>query len=242
MVIPICKHTERNKMPILTLRELHNACVQANKKHSDICESIPIFIGLGLGAQSIAEFGQGPPQYGLNSTMGLFYGLARSEKEDKKFYCYDLTYNPGLDNVGDTAVDLDIEYEYFKEDTGEVIIPPVDVLFIDSEHTYQHMMRELANNKDLVSTYVALHDTSGKYSTWEDWPFDHERRGELAKYPEKYGMWPAVQDFVLENPEWEIAYRHTVGNGLTVLKRVSATGWVDFDMYNERVALTDQSF
>ena len=33
------------------------------------------------------------------------------------------------------------------------------------------------------------------------------------------GLWPAVEEFLQEHPEWTIERRYTNNNGLTILKR-----------------------
>jgi len=34
------------------------------------------------------------------------------------------------------------------------------------------------------------------------------------------GLWPAVEEFINEHPEWKIKERFTNNNGLTILERV----------------------
>ena len=71
-----------------------------------------------------------------------------------------------------------------------------------------------------IQKYIAIHDTSGTYEAWEDWPSDHERRGALKDSPEKYGMWRGVVDFLEENKDWTLHKRHEENYGMTILSRV----------------------
>ena len=34
------------------------------------------------------------------------------------------------------------------------------------------------------------------------------------------GLWPAVEEFLIEHPEWKLKERYTHNNGLTILQRV----------------------
>jgi hypothetical protein len=36
------------------------------------------------------------------------------------------------------------------------------------------------------------------------------------------GLWPAVEEFLVDHPEWVLKERYTNNNGLTVLERVSS--------------------
>jgi hypothetical protein len=35
------------------------------------------------------------------------------------------------------------------------------------------------------------------------------------------GLWPAVEEFLIDHPEWRLKERFTNNNGLTVLERVA---------------------
>ena len=34
------------------------------------------------------------------------------------------------------------------------------------------------------------------------------------------GLWPAIEEFLNDNPEWKLIERYTNNNGLTILKRI----------------------
>jgi hypothetical protein len=173
---------------------------------------------------SVVEMGIGPLSLGLNSTWALLHGLHLSETtEIKKYTSVDMEDNPinyNIYHAKDVAINLGIDFKFISADSGTVDIEEYDLLFIDTEHTYQHLMKELNKHSSKIKKYIAIHDTSGRYELWEDWPYNHERRGELKNSPEKYGMWRAVEDFLQENSDWALHVRHTEKYGMTILKRV----------------------
>lgn len=172
---------------------------------------------------SVTEMGIGPFHLGLNSTWCLLYGLlkSKSNNNDKKYIAIDwIDENTNIFNAKEIAESVGINFEFIVANTIEIEIDKTDLLFIDTDHRYQHLMKELQLHSKNVSKYIIIHDTSGKYESWEDWPFDHENRGELRNSPEKYGLWPCVTDFIDQNPNWELLERGQEGNGMTVIHRV----------------------
>lgn len=186
-----------------------------DRPDSDIKEYMDMLFEVSKECYHITEMGVRE----VNTTWAFLYGLFLSEKQPKRLVSYDLYYHPNIELASKIAIESGVDFEFIKGNTGEVVIEHTNLLFIDTEHTYQHLMKELRLHSDRVSNYIFVHDTSGVYGTKEDWPFDHSRRGELASFPEKYGMWAGCQDFVKENPEWEIVMRYTDGNGMTILGR-----------------------
>ena len=50
----------------------------------------------------------------------------------------------------------------------------------------------------------------------------------------KIGLWPAIEDFLKNNPDWALHERYTNNNGLTILKKKPSKKIVDcFTFYNE---------
>ena len=192
----------------------------AKNKNSDMFPYIPILCKFAQESCHITEMGIGPVQYELNSTWGLLYGLSLSSCASKTYIAYDIIdENYHILNAKEVATSEGIDLEFILANTIEIEIKNTDLLFIDTDHRYQHLTKELTLHSPKVSKFIILHDTSGKYENWEDWPYDHEFRGELKNYPEKYGMWPAVIDFLNDNKDWKLHQRFIEGNGLTILSR-----------------------
>lgn len=151
------------------------------------------------------------------------HGLLKSKgsNDNKKYIAIDLIdENTNILNAKEISESVGINFEFIVSNTIEIEIDKTDLLFIDTDHRYQHLMKELELHNENVSKYIIIHDTSGKYENWEDWPFDHENRGELKNNPNKYGLWPCVVDFIDQNPNWKLLERGQEGNGMTVLQRI----------------------
>lgn len=90
-----------------------------------------------------------------------------------------------------------INFEFIIGDTREIEIEPTDFLFIDTEHTYDQLKRELEIHPDKVRKYIAFHDT--------------------AKFPK---MTVALNEFLKEHNEWKKVYETKKSCGLTVITRI----------------------
>jgi hypothetical protein len=194
-------------------------------KANDISPYCELLSRMANECSSVTEFGIGPVAYGLNSTWGLLHGLVTSEKTNghKKYLAVDHETNTNI-NIYDAqklAKDVGIEFDFIISDSVSVDIDETDLLFIDTDHRYSHLMKELIKHESKVNKYIIIHDTSGKYAHWEDWPYDHESRGELKNSPEKYGLWPCVVDFLQMNSDWELLNRYEENCGMTVIQRKS---------------------
>ena len=118
-------------------------------------------------------------------------------------------YSGGTNNLAlakQYADENNIDFIFQLGDTRKIKIDPTDFLFIDTWHVYEQVKEELRLHADSVSTYIGFHDTT----TFAD-------RGESSGH---VGLWPAIEEFLDEHPEWKIEVRRTNNNGLTILKRV----------------------
>ena len=99
-----------------------------------------------------------------------------------------------------------------------------DLLFIDTIHVYGQLKRELEYWNTYVKKYIIMHDT-----TSDEWVGEIVRGNHNAhEFSKKLGipvedlnkgLWPAIDEFLKEHPEWRIEKRLTNNNGLTILKR-----------------------
>jgi len=184
-----------------------------DRQDSDIKEYMEMLFEVSKECYHITEMGVRE----VNTTWAFMYGLSLSGKEWNRLVSYDLYWHKNIEIAQRVARENEIDFTFVQGNTAEVSIEYTNLLFIDTEHTYQHLMKELRLHAGKVSSYIFVHDTSGVYGTREDWPWDHPRRGSLTK--EQYGMWAGCCDFVKENSEWEIVMRYTEGNGMTILGR-----------------------
>ena len=114
---------------------------------------------------------------------------------------------------------------FLEESDLKCSLVETDLLFIDTWHIYGQLKRELAYWNSSVKKYIIMHDT-----TVDEWQGETIRCGsngikEAAEsgFPRSEimrGLWPAVEEFLVEHPEWKIEKRYTNNNGLTILCRI----------------------
>ena len=198
--------------PLLAQYEIHCRLI------SDINEHIPRLRELASECSSVVEIGT----RGLVSTWGFLQGLAESKSKDRSYIGIDLNAPPKdkLSFVSRLAKEKGISFRFWEANDFLIDIAPVDLLFIDSWHTYRHLTYELEKFSPKVQKYIAMHDTS------EPWGHQDEGLycGFVPDYPahinrEKKGLWPAVVDFLKTHPEWTLKERRLNNHGLTVLER-----------------------
>lgn len=71
---------------------------------------------------------------------------------------YDLQRLPEVDVLEEVALLEGIDFQFIREDTSIAWIEPTDLLFIDTEHTFEQVDNELLGNVDQVRRYLIFHD------------------------------------------------------------------------------------
>lgn len=198
--------------------ELEKHYIQAYRTRSDINEHIIPLNTLAKECSSVIEIGVRD----IVSTWGLLRGLANSSEGNLAYLGIDLVMPPAhrLDLARRLAERNQIAFNFLIADDLHIEIPPTDMLFIDSLHTYCHLMSELERFSPQVRKYIAMHDTSDPWGEVDDWAYN----GDYSEYPAhfdrtKRGLWAAVVDFLENHPEWMLKERRLNCHGLTVLKR-----------------------
>jgi hypothetical protein len=79
----------------------------------------------------------------------------------------------------------------------------IDLLYIDTYHSYTHLKAELAIHAGKVNKYLVFHDT---------FTF-----GEKHEYDGDVGLNFAIREFLDANPNWQYLHKVDYGDGLTVL-------------------------
>jgi hypothetical protein len=158
--------------------------VRCNTPHN-INRHLPLLRQYAARCRSIVEFGT---DVGFSTTAFL---AAQPERLDS----YDLRRD---DFVGVLAqVRGRTEFVFHEGNTLTADVPECDLLFIDTEHTYDQLRRELALHGNKARKYLAFHDT--------------------VSCPE---IVPAIVEFVRENAWWALWEWRTDQNGLAVFKRL----------------------
>jgi hypothetical protein len=136
------------------------------------------------------------------STTALLMG------KPKVLITYDIAPSQkDIDFLSGEALKQGTDFHFKKQSTLDVEIAETDFLFIDTEHTYNQLIVEL-RQADKVKKFIAFHDTVsfGKIG---------ERGGNSV------GILPAINEFLLCHPEWQIEADYKNNNGLLILKKVN---------------------
>lgn len=210
-----------DRFPNPTLDQLYSYFAKLGPQHCDIGEHMPVLYSLAKESTSVTEIGLG----GVVSTWALLKGLADNGVPHCVYKGIDIA-QPPIDNMQmaqKLAEEQGIQFIFQRGDDLHLDIEPVDLLFIDSMHTYCHLTYELETFSPKVRKWIAMHDTS------EPWGYrdDAEYRGNYSEYPatdtyprKKTGLWPAVEDFLSRHPEWVLQERRTNCHGFTILRRI----------------------
>jgi hypothetical protein len=164
---------------------------------SDINEHLPTLKKYAEECEHITEMGV----RWVVSTYALLMG------KPKKLISYDI--NPINSEPIQEMVKQDTNFEFRVGDTTKIEIEDTDLLFIDTLHHYRQLKLELHLHANKVKKYIIFHDTT---------TFEWIGESYEGKMDEK-GLWYAIEEFLEENPHWEILERYTNNNGLTILKR-----------------------
>lgn len=163
---------------------------------SDINEHLPTLKKYAEECEHITEMGV----RWIVSTYAFLMG------KPKKMVSYDINFI-NTDQIKE-MVKNDTEFEFKVADTTNLEIETTDLLFIDTLHNYNQIKAELSLHGNKSNKYIIFHDTTIFEWIGESYQGNYER-----------GIWYAIEEFLEENPHWEILERYTNNNGLTILKR-----------------------
>lgn len=165
---------------------------------SDINKHVSTLREYGEQCNHITEFGVRH----VCATWAFFISGA------SKIISYDIHMSPNMYLLYDVAEAEGIDWKFILGSSTKIKIDETDLLFIDTFHTYAQLKQELALNGNQAQKFIIFHDTS-----------DFEFRDEGHPENKGIGLWPAIEEFMKENPHWIIEKRLTIGSGLTILKR-----------------------
>lgn len=166
----------------------------------DLKDHIPHIRGLAEQCQHVTEFGCRDG----NSTIALLAGSIHGKL--KRVVGYDPVLTPQVEYLVATFPQL---FTYKCASSLSERIEPTDLLFIDSLHTYQQLSMELALQVGRVNRWIVIHDTTTYGNCGEDGGF---------------GLLEAINEFLAENPFWQVHRHYPSNNGLTVLGRNCSIG------------------
>jgi hypothetical protein len=137
------------------------------------------------------------------STAALLFG------RPKILISYDIRDCDCIPKLVEAANEIGVEFQFHKANVLDVKIEWTDFLFIDTEHTYDQLRKELLLHARRVNKYMAFHDVA----LFGD-------SGMLIGGMQTQGIWPAIAEFMRLNSDWELMSYHTNCNGLAVIRRM----------------------
>jgi hypothetical protein len=167
------------------------------KKRSDIWEHLPTLKKYSQECTEITEFGV----RGGDSTWALLVG------QPGKLTSYDIR-DCTIQGLKELASENGTNFKFIVGDTLKIEIEETDLLFIDTLHNYTQLSQELKLHGNKAKKYIIMHDTTS-----------FEWNGESYIGKKERGIWPAISEFLEQNPHWSIKERFTNNNGLTIISR-----------------------
>jgi hypothetical protein len=161
----------------------------ASRTHEscDICEHFPLIEKYGKQSEHITEMG-------VRSIVSTWGWVAA---KPKTFICYDKDRPTHIQDVYDTAESLGIAFAFHEANTTAIEIEETDLLFIDTDHNYEQMQKELELHGNKARKFLVFHDTA--------WAHDMNR---------------AIKEFMDVNPHWVDEEEVTNNNGFKIIKRI----------------------
>lgn len=154
----------------------------------NIDRHLPLLRFLASKCQHITEFGT---DEGFSTTAFL-------AAKPKVLHSYDLHFNhPSLKEVTKSQP-LASHWCHHEGDTLDADIEETDLLFIDTDHTYEQVIGELTLHGDKARKFIALHD--------------------IVTFP---CIVPAIREFLSTRTHWIVREWSLIQSGMAVLERVT---------------------
>ena len=212
------------------MEELNQRYHAAKTNFSDMYEHIGTIYDYSKQCTSIVELG-------TRSCVSIFAELkALAERknnnptEDIKLIGIDLEKSDNISEVERLARDVNVDFKFIEGNDLDVDFDgQIDMMFIDSWHVYGQLKRELAKYGPLTNKYILMHDTTVdeyvgetvRESHLHGWSVSGHSKSSGFPWIEVFvGLFPAILEFLENNPDWVLEKRYTNCNGLTILKRI----------------------
>lgn len=202
------------------IRNIHNKYFTKVSQQGNINELLPILYSYSVNCSSVLELGV---ETGV-STWAFAAGLLAKNSTRPILHSVDLDSCSSFYEFQNLFTDV-LDFKFSQCNDLDYIIPHnYDIVFIDTWHVYPQMKRELAKFSNYANKYIIMHDTTVDAIRGESIRMNrdihHESLNSGYKIEEiATGIWPAIEEFLQEHPEFEIYERFTHNNGLTILRR-----------------------
>lgn len=159
----------------------------------DIEEHLETLFGYAQQCESVLELG----------TRKLVATWSFLKARPKKMTCVDIVHpnqygeEGQMNLLGATMLceQLGIDFEFIWADDLTLDLPDYDMIFFDTDHTYDQLSKELDLYGSRANKYMVFHDTNIEEMT------------------------VAIFGFLDQNPDWKLENRYFNNNGLIVLGR-----------------------
>ncbi len=169
---------------------------------SDIVLHLPVLEYFASLCDHVVEFGVREG----NSTAALIAGC-RGE-----VHSFDIQPSPIVDSLRAMSLPCS-NWRFLPLNTGDEqsaeLVPETDLLFIDTLHTYAHVVKELRLHGRKARKFLVFHDTAtcGEFDV-------------SGTNPHAMGIMPAIEEFLnVYQGQYEVTFKTSACNGLLVLSR-----------------------
>jgi|TARA_Y100000033_G_C2757899_1_gene117655 hypothetical protein len=186
---------------------------KAVKTHPDMSGHMHYLRDLASECEKVVEFGV---YKGTGSTIAFI------SSDCSEYVGYDKNMYAILPEVRSAVAELNLNnnkkytFSWAEIDRHFRLKGDCDLLFIDTEHTYEKLKLELKNNHSKVKKYIAMHDTH----YYADCMNKDGAKDKLIFGVADKGLGHAINEFLDTHPEWKVKYHTDECHGLTVLERV----------------------
>ena len=191
------------------------------KNSSDIMEHLHTLYKYSKECDSVFETGV----RGCISSWAFLKGLLESQSQNKKILFMNDINNCDINDLLVISKNFDIEVKYeWKNNLLLDFDRDYDITFIDTWHIYGQLKRELEKFSKITNKYIIMHDTTVDeiYGETIRCGWDAIKQSKETGFPVEEinkGLWPAVLEFLHNNPEWYLKERFINNNGLTILAK-----------------------
>ena len=188
---------------------------------SDINEHLHTLSFYASKCENVLELGV----RGVVASWALAYGLLKNNKNKKYLFMNDLNECDNSEILEKSKnTELIIEFKWIN-DLLLTFDKNFDMVFIDTWHVYGQLKRELNKFSKITNKYIIMHDTTidewyGELLRYNGNAKDYTKETGFLVEEINMGLWPAIVEFICNNPEWKIKERFTNNNGLTILERI----------------------
>ena len=160
---------------------------------SDINEHLPALRDLASKCDTVIEMGV---RYCV-STWAFIEGLKKGTTLISIDIKHPSKYGGDLVSVEKACKNKGITSKFYEASTLEIDIPEVDMIFIDTDHTYAQLKGELERHGNKAKKYLVFHDTVSCETE----------------------LMPAIEEFMKKNKKWKVKEHYKNNNGVLILSK-----------------------